>query len=534
MNLEAADDSAASGTSPGAAGPRPKWRARRWEAADLVIAVAGALVALILGIFVMLSVQGYGASVTAAKSRAEAAAGLVAVQANALVRSSITALRLIESRLALEPADFPAESRAEMDAAIAALPFPAQLAVYDVEGNVEANGAAPSLPATIAGLPYFEALVQGGDWTIAPHIGSNGTGTPQFVIAKRLGTDLFAGVAVLAIPGTVFDDFWAPLELGEGSTVSVLRADGWIIGRHPVLPEAISLAGQPAFAQLTDGPSGSYTSDSSPVDGVARVIGYRQMPELGLIAQASISRDTMMTGLWSAITTVAWLLIPISLALIAGSVLTAHLLRKSSRTQRSLSTALEHNDVLFREIHHRVKNNLQSVASLLQMQPIPREIKANMGQRIAAMSAVHEHIYRSNSFDKVSVKGYLQTLIASIRAGQTTDVELIEDLDDLLVDKDAATPLGLIVNEVVSNAFKHAFPDGIHGRVAIHLHRDDDTGHALLVVEDNGVGFDPDQPAKGIGRRLIAALTQQLGGDSHTGAVETGGSRFMLRFPIAS
>lgn len=534
MNLEAADGSAASGKSTGPSDPRRHWWRRRWEAADLVIAVAGALVALILGIFVLLSVQGYGASVTAAKSRAEAAAGLVAVQANDLVRSSIATLRLIESRLALEPADFPAESRAEMDAAIAALPFPAHLAVYDVDGNVEANGGSASLPPSIAGLGYFDVLVQGGDWTISPQERDAATGEPLIVIAKRLGTELFAGVAVLSIPGTVLHDFWEPLGLGDNSTASLIRADGWLVGRYPPVPEAISLADQPAFAQFSVGPSGSYVSDRSPIDGIARVVGYHHLPELGLIAQASVSRDTMMSGLWTAITTVAWLLAPISLALVAGSVLTAHLLRKSSRTQRSLTSALEQNDVLFREIHHRVKNNLQSVASLLQMQPIPREIKINMGQRIAAMSAVHEHIYRSNSFDKVSVKGYLQTLIASIRAGQSADVELIEDLDDLLVDKDAATPLGLIVNEVVSNAFKHAFPDGVEGRVAIHLHRDDDTGHALLVVEDNGIGFDPDQPAKGIGRRLIAALTQQLGGDSHTGAVETGGSRFMLRFPIAS
>jgi len=245
-----------------------------------------------------------------------------------------------------------------------------------------------------------------------------------------------------------------------------------------------------------------------------------------------VSLDSVLGGLWSAISVVLWLLVPISLALLAGSFFAAHLLRKSTRTQRSLATALANNEVLFREIHHRVKNNLQSVASLLQMQPIAREIKANMGQRIAAMSAVHEHIYRSNSFDRVSVKGYLQTLIANIRAGQDPDVELIEDLDELFVDKDAATPLGLIVNEVVSNAFKHAFADGRKGQVAIHLHRDDDSDHALLVVEDNGIGFDPDQPAKGIGRRLIGALTQQLGGDSHTGAVETGGARFMLRFPI--
>ena len=192
---------------------------------------------------------------------------------------------------------------------------------------------------------------------------------------------------------------------------------------------------------------------------------------------------------------------------------------------------MSHNEVLFREIHHRVKNNLQSVASLLQMQPIPREIKADMGQRIAAMSAVHEHIYRSNDVATVRVKDYLETLIRNIRAGADPAVQVSQEIADVAVDKDAATPLGLILNEVVSNAFKHAFSDGRAGTIAVRLVQQAD-GRGRLTVEDNGVGFDPAQPAKGIGRRLIAALTQQLGGESH--AVSENGSTFTLVFPLAS
>ena len=171
-----------------------------------------------------------------------------------------------------------------------------------------------------------------------------------------------------------------------------------------------------------------------------------------------------MAGLWNSIIIVSWLIAPIALALLVGSLITARLLRRSARTQASLATALASNDVLFREIHHRVKNNLQSVASLLQMQPIPHEVKADMSQRIAAMSAVHEHIYRSDDFAHVRVKEYLQTLIEKHPGRAARTCTVIENLDDLSVDKDAATPLGLILNEVVSNAFKHAFKDGRHGR----------------------------------------------------------------------
>ena len=238
-----------------------------------------------------------------------------------------------------------------------------------------------------------------------------------------------------------------------------------------------------------------------------------------------------MASLWSAIVTELWLTVPIAVALLGGSVVTARILKTSERTQARLSAAVSHNEVLFREIHHRVKNNLQSVASLLQMQPVPREIKADMGQRIAAMSAVHEHIYRSNDFSTVRVKEYLETLIRNIRAGSDHAVEVSEEIADLAVDKDAATPLGLILNEVVSNAFKHAFADGRAGMIAVRLVKLAD-GRGQLTVEDNGVGFDPAQPTKGIGRRLIAALTQQLGGES--GEVSEHGSTFTLVFPLAS
>jgi two-component sensor histidine kinase len=148
------------------------------------------------------------------------------------------------------------------------------------------------------------------------------------------------------------------------------------------------------------------------------------------------------------------------------------------------------------------------------------------------MSAVHEHIYRSNDFETVRVRDYLQTLIASMRAGSDTHVQVVEQLEDLSVERDAATPLGLIVNEVVSNAFKHAFPEGREGRITIRLERaDNDRGR--LVIEDDGAGFDPEAPAKGIGRRLIKALTQQIGGESKVQTAPGGGSRFTIDFPLA-
>ncbi len=508
---------------------------RRWEAADTVVALAGAIIIGIFAIFTLLCVSGYQQTLDSARLKAQTTADIVATQVGWLLGSGFAALQLVDARLAFEPAMLDPVVKADLDAALQSLPVGATLALYDPAGNVLENGASQALPRSIAGDSAFSRLIDGPDeQMVAPQYKDAATGEPSIVMARRLGTEVLSGYALISIPSRAMQDFWSSLELPEGSTISIIRDDGWIVARHPPLTEPLDMSTTSAFwPQIVAEQTGTYDSGRSPVDGLARIVAFHHLPAYRVIAFGSVSQDSAVAGLWTAITTVLWLLVPFALALFGASLWTAHLLRRSANTQRTLAAAVEHNDVLFREIHHRVKNNLQSVASLLQMQPIPREIKANMGQRIAAMSAVHEHIYRSGSFEIVHVKDYVQTLLANIRAGSDPNVRVVEDLEDLPVSKDAATPLGLILNEVASNAFKHAFSDGRAGIVTVRLARQGE-GHGILTVEDNGVGFDPHAPVKGIGRRLIAALTQQLGGESKVETAPNGGSRFTLTFPLAS
>ena len=522
-------------TAPPAA-RQPRWwpfAKRRWEAADTVIAVVGVFIVVIFAVFLFLCWQGFGTTLESARKRAQTSADIVATQASWLLGSGLTALRLIDSKLAFEPAILDAGEKAELDSTLKALPSGGTFAIYDPTGAALPNGDSPSLPASIAGEPYFAALQNGAAEEIIGRQGlDSATGVPIIVMARRIGGDVDAGYVVLALPVQALEAFSNAQALTEGSVVSIAREDGTIVARFPLATTPIDLTASESWAQISSTSSGSYEATSA-LDGVTRLIGYRHVPSLGIIAFGSVPKDAAFAGLWSAIVVILWLLVPVALALFGGSLWTAYLLRRSAQQRRRLTAAVAHNEVLFREIHHRVKNNLQSVASLLQMQPIPREIKANMGQRIAAMSAVHEHIYRSGDFETVQVKSYLQTLVANIRAGHDPNVQVIEQFDDLPVDREAATPLGLILNEVVSNAFKHAFADGREGAVAVRLVRTPD-GRGQLTVEDNGLGFDPQTPTKGIGRRLIAALTQQLNGESRFEAAGDGGSLFTLIFSLAS
>lgn len=204
------------------------------------------------------------------------------------------------------------------------------------------------------------------------------------------------------------------------------------------------------------------------------------------------------------------------------------MLRRSQANSRSLAEALDRNEQLFSEIHHRVKNNLQSVSALLQVHKIPNDVRVDLTQRILAMSAVHEHIYRSGDFSNVRIKGYLHTLIAHVKAGADPNIIVVDELEDIAVDKDTAGPLGLILNEVLANCFKHAFPHGRGGNVKVSLHAVGN-GLAQLVVEDDGAGFDEAAPGTGIGRKLVAGFVKQLNGEYSVASGQ--GSKFVLTFP---
>jgi two-component sensor histidine kinase len=151
-----------------------------------------------------------------------------------------------------------------------------------------------------------------------------------------------------------------------------------------------------------------------------------------------------------------------------------------------------------------------------------------MDHRIGAMSALHEQIYRSSDFARVAAKDYLETIIDRIRSSQESPVELVTDIEPLTVGKDAATPLGLLVNEVVTNALKHGFPESRSGTVRVALKRLAED-RIELTVEDDGVGFTDSKSSQGIGMRLVDALTAQLGGESAFSG--EGGTKFTLTFP---
>jgi two-component sensor histidine kinase len=196
--------------------------------------------------------------------------------------------------------------------------------------------------------------------------------------------------------------------------------------------------------------------------------------------------------------------------------------------------------VLLKEIHHRVKNNLQIIVSLLNLQSgnmKDRKVLAafeEIRHRVYSMALLHEKLYKSENFADVPFKEYLSTLCRDLVAafGATDRLKMDFDLEEIDLSIDTAVPCGLIVNELITNAIKHAFPKGRKGLIRVRFRRMKGKS-AELTVRDDGTGlpagFNPARAAT-LGLKIIHILTDQINGKLH---VRSGkGAEFRLVFPI--
>ncbi len=190
------------------------------------------------------------------------------------------------------------------------------------------------------------------------------------------------------------------------------------------------------------------------------------------------------------------------------------------RNEEQIKASLKEKDALLKEIHHRVKNNLQIISSILSLQearvsdPASREVLADSRNRIKSMALIHERLYGSGNLSSIDFAEYLNSLMNHLSYSYGANggrISARTDIEDLSLNIDIAIPLGLIVNELVTNSYKHAFPGEAAGEIFVELHKVSEKGY-LLVVGDNGAGmphdFDLDRTPS-LGLQLVHALVQQ-------------------------
>jgi two-component sensor histidine kinase/ligand-binding sensor domain-containing protein len=208
----------------------------------------------------------------------------------------------------------------------------------------------------------------------------------------------------------------------------------------------------------------------------------------------------------------------------------------------ALRLSLREKDVLLREVHHRVKNNLQMISSLLQLQsqevedPGVKQLFQECRNRIYSFSMVHERLYKAKdmaAFDFVDYLSGLADQLVRSHEGVDRKVELFVNVGHGAMDVDKAIPCGLIVTEFVTNALRHAFHERDTGTISVDFSREGVRG--VLTVEDNGVGIAGDYPSdgrEGLGLKLVSALVTRLRGELVLERRPIGGTRCQVRFPV--
>jgi PAS domain S-box-containing protein len=209
------------------------------------------------------------------------------------------------------------------------------------------------------------------------------------------------------------------------------------------------------------------------------------------------------------------------------------------RVEEELQASLREKEVLLKEVHHRVKNNLQLVASLLYLQsdqlrtPEDQAIFEDIQNRVKSMALIHESLYHTGDLEHFNLARYIGNLSTHLRQAyraETSHIRLHTELEELAFDVDTAIPCGLILNELLTNALKYAFPDGRTG--AIHIELRAEAGYVTLRVHDTGIGFPEDldfRNTDSLGLQLVGMLTEQLGGTMTL--VRERGTTFTVTFP---
>jgi len=227
---------------------------------------------------------------------------------------------------------------------------------------------------------------------------------------------------------------------------------------------------------------------------------------------------------------------------IVGVTCAAIEITERKRAEEQIKVQLAEKEVMLREIHHRVKNNLQVISSLVSLQADTltdermRGVFGDVRDRVRAMALVHEKLYQAGDLAQLNFADYTASLLQYLwrsHGALAEKVRLNLAVEAVVLPIEAAVPCGLILNELAGNALKHAFPDGRAGEVTVGLELDTVTGAVCLLVHDTGVGLPADQDwrqSRSLGLRLVQILAGQLHGTVETG---TGpGAEFRVVFSL--
>ncbi|NIM18604.1 MAG: hypothetical protein GTO45_42050 [Candidatus Aminicenantes bacterium] len=215
--------------------------------------------------------------------------------------------------------------------------------------------------------------------------------------------------------------------------------------------------------------------------------------------------------------------------------------RKQAETQ--IKKALKEKEVLLKEVYHRVKNNLQNILSLITMQERYVKDKDTLGyfiglkNRVRAMGLIHEKLFKSEDLTQINIKDYLESIVSHLTYSFDVNIHRVKihtKMENIYFNIETALPCGLLVNEIVSNSIKYAFPGQQPGEILLELKelKEENKDNYMLVISDNGIGISPEydcEEKQGLGSKLIKAFVLQLEGKVELDRSK--GTKYTVYFP---
>ncbi len=474
--------------------------------------------------------QGFNAAEDRAEISATAAAKAVKINTGWIVEVAKQALRRMDSALGRDALPNDTSTLISIKDALEGLPASAKAYIVAADGQTLYTTDPNFVDIDIRDREYFSVPAEGKHFFTSSLLISRLDGSPIFAFSQRLERGgVFIGVAIISFDAALLGELLDSLDLGTGSTLSILRSDGMLVARYPPTDDPLDLSQYILFKELLPNADVGVYTGKSPVDGVKRFVGYQTVPGTDLIAIASVGSSETMDRFWRRVWIFLAIVVPTILALALCALWIIRLLKRDMCRHEELEAALATNTMLFREIHHRVKNNMQSMQALVKMQNLPEAMKTNFQLRLAAMSTVHEHMYNRDAYAALDAPAFIASVTKTILKAYGSSAKLSLDIDQLPISHEQATPLAMLINEVVTNALKYAKLDTPDATISISLKRLTE-GVAKLVIADNGPGFDPASGRTGMGTKILQGMVMQLEG-SHTYTFDNG-TIFTIEFPF--
>jgi len=457
-------------------------------------------------------------------------------------------------------------------------------AIYDSSGKLQCSSQSKLWNASVDGHEWFRELAAGSHFLVSTVALNDNHQSVIAALRVADGSGNMSHAAVLKLAEHSFAQTYAHMSLPSGAQYALLDRNGRVIvsnGRvvssRNGLPAPEMLNAQ---LKLTN-----QTFNARGTDGVRRIYALSTLLDEHLFVVVGVSSSVVLNPLalqfaWGIFSPLAmWVLAVIVVSIgmerlvvrwitylerITSAYAAGHHRVRPERAsdapaeirslgqtftrmadlisarEAELRESLAQKEMLVREMHHRVKNNMQLVISLLNLHarrvrdPRTENAFAEARGRINALATLHRRLYEAENLQHVDLKWFLEDLCNEIRRGGLAtgrDIELIADLPNLPIGSDVAVPLGLLVTEAITNAYKHAFTGKHAGKIELVGHME---GERLCVsVRDDGVGLTAQSSpsdSSGLGRSLIDAFARQLGADLQVEV--NSGTTITVRFPL--